>query len=92
MAEKVKHIPLRKCVGCQQMLPKDSLIRLVKSENGIIIDSSGKLDGRGAYLCGSEKCLKHAIKAKRLEKVFHTQISADIYGKLEELSVNLEVR
>lgn len=74
------------------MLPKGNLVRIVKTDNGITIDASGKLNGRGAYICKSEQCFKHAVKSKRLEKIFHTQIPAEIYAKLEELAVNLEVR
>ena len=92
MAEKVKHIPLRKCMGCQEMLPKQSLIRIVKDGEGVRLDPTGKADGRGAYLCGRGDCLKKTVKSKRLEKVLHTQIPAEIYTKLEELSSNMEVR
>ncbi|MBE6677509.1 MAG: YlxR family protein [Ruminococcaceae bacterium] len=92
MAEKQKHIPLRKCMGCQEMLPKQSLIRIVKDSEGIRLDPTGKADGRGAYLCGKADCLKRVIKSRRLDKVLHTQIPAEIYTKLEELSSNMEVR
>ncbi len=92
MAEKQKHIPLRKCMGCQEMLPKQSLIRIVKDSEGIKLDPTGKADGRGAYLCGKGDCLKRVIKSRRLDKVLHSQIPAEIYTKLEELSSNMEVR
>ena len=92
MADKIKHVPLRKCIGCQQMLPKESLVRVVKTEGSVMVDPVGKANGRGAYVCNNGPCLKQAIKSKRLEKVFHTQIPAEIYAKLEELAVNMEVR
>ncbi len=79
-------------MGCQEMLPKQSLIRIVKDDEGIKLDPTGKANGRGAYLCGKSDCLKKVIKSKRLDKVLHTQIPADIYTRLEDLSANMEVR
>lgn len=92
MAEKEKHVPLRKCIGCQQMMPKKELVRIVKNDAGIRIDQTGKADGRGAYICRSGDCLKSAVKSKRLEKVFHCQIPTEIYTELGELLSNMEVR
>lgn len=92
MAEKAKHTPMRKCVGCQQMMPKAGLIRIVKLNDIISIDPTGKADGRGAYICGSGECFKRILKSKRLDKVLHAQIPAEIYRELEELSSNMEVR
>ncbi|MBR6594416.1 MAG: YlxR family protein [Clostridia bacterium] len=92
MAEKEKHIPLRKCIGCQQMLPKKELVRIVKNGDGISIDPTGKADGRGAYICRGGDCLKTAVKSKRLEKVFRCQIPTGIYTELGELLSNMEVR
>lgn len=74
------------------MLPKASLIRIVRTEDGVRLDPTGKADGRGAYLCSSGECLKKTVKSKRLEKVLHTQIPAEIYTELERLSLNMEVR
>ncbi len=74
------------------MFPKEMLIRVVKNTEGIQIDTSGKLAGRGAYVCKNADCLKGVRKSKRLDKIFHTQIPTDIYLKLEELSSNMEVR
>ncbi len=56
-----KKIPMRKCVGCQEMKEKKSLIRVVKTAEGdIILDDTGKKNGRGAYICKSLECLKKA--------------------------------
>lgn len=74
------------------MLPKSELVRIVKTEEGLKIDPTGKADGRGAYVCTDGECLKKIVKTKRLEKVFHTQIPAEIYEKLQELPSNMEVR
>ncbi len=82
---KPKKIPLRKCVGCQEMKPKKELCRVVKSPQGeIALDTTGKMPGRGAYLCHSLDCLKVARKAKRLERAFACAIPAEVYEKLEE--------
>ncbi len=79
-----KHIPLRKCVGCNEMKSKRDLIRVVKSkDNEIEIDFSGKKPGRGSYLCKNLDCFKAAKKNKRFEKAFSCKISEEIYNKLE---------
>lgn len=79
-----KKTPLRMCIGCGESKPKPELIRIVKTpENNIIIDLSGKANGRGAYICRNAECLKKAIKSKRLERTFETQISEEIYNSLE---------
>ena len=63
-----KKIPMRKCVGCQEMKEKKSLIRVVKTAEGdIILDDTGKKNGRGAYICKSLECFKKAKKTKALE-------------------------
>lgn len=86
---KQKKIPLRMCLGCNEMKPKRELIRVVRNNEGEInIDLVGKKPGRGAYICKSRECLAKAIKAKRLEKAFETTIDVEIYdhlkGQLEE--------
>ena len=59
---KRKHIPQRTCVGCRQVLPKRSLIRIVRSPEGILVDPTGKLPGRGAYLHDKRSCWELGIK------------------------------
>ncbi len=83
MAE--KKIPLRKCVGCCEMKPKRELVRVVKSPEGeISLDTTGKKNGRGAYICPEKECLDKARKAKRLEKALETQIPTAVYEDLEK--------
>ena len=78
-----KKIPMRKCLGCQEMRPKKELIRVVRSPEGLIsLDFKGKAPGRGAYLCPEMQCLKKAVKAKALERAFDTAIGQDIYDAL----------
>jgi predicted RNA-binding protein YlxR (DUF448 family) len=82
---KVKKIPQRMCIGCQEMKPKKELIRVVKNSEGTIkVDLTGKAPGRGAYICKSVQCLEKAIKGKRLEKNFETKIDDNIFQRLRE--------
>lgn len=82
---KQKKIPLRMCLGCQTMKPKKELIRIVKNkENEISVDFTGRKPGRGAYICKSTECLTKAVKAKRLERAFETNINEEIYGTLKK--------
>jgi len=85
MMVKQKKIPMRMCLGCQEMKPKRELIRVVKNkENEISIDFVGKKPGRGAYICRDLSCFKKAKKDRRLEKAFGTPISEEIYNALQE--------
>ena len=87
MAE--KKIPLRKCTGCNEMKPKKELIRVLKTpEEQIVLDTTGKQNGRGAYLCNSLECFKQARKTKGLERSLQIKIPDEIYESLEkELSI-----
>ena len=79
----LKKIPMRRCLGCMESKPKKELIRIVKSQDGIIsIDKTGKLNGRGAYFCDNKDCLDKLIKSGRLNKEFEMQISNETYEKL----------
>lgn len=79
----MKTQPQRTCMGCYEKKDKKDLIRVVKNkENEINIDRTGKLNGRGAYICDSIDCLEKAIKTKRLEKCFEQKIPEEIYEKL----------
>ncbi len=78
-----KKVPLRKCTGCQQMKEKKELIRVVRTDdNNYSIDLTGKLSGRGAYICKNIDCLEKAFKSKGLERSFKSAIPKDIYEKL----------
>lgn len=79
----MKKQPERTCMGCNEKKPKREFIRIVKSkDNEIDIDRTGKMPGRGAYICDNIACLEKLIKSKRLEKVFDMKISNEIYEKL----------
>ena len=80
-----KKTPLRRCIGCMEMKPKNELVRVVKNKEGeISLDLVGKAPGRGAYICRNKDCLVKAKKAKRLEREFSMQIPDSIYDQMEE--------
>ncbi len=79
----MKRQPQRTCMGCNAKKDKKEFIRIVKNkENEINIDKTGKMEGRGAYICDNIECLEKLIKTKRLEKVFDMKISEEIYENL----------
>ncbi len=86
MAERKK--PLRKCIGCNEMKDKRTLVRIVRNKEGeISVDFTGKKPGRGAYICKDVACLDQAQKAKRIERAFSTKIEPEIYDEIRrELS------
>lgn len=84
----VKKIPMRKCVGCGEMKNKKELLRVLRTPEGnYMIDTTGRANGRGAYLCSSRECLEKAIRSKGLERSFKAPIAEDVYESLrKELS------
>ena len=79
----MKKVPQRTCMGCNEKKDKKDLIRIVKNKNNeILVDKTGKLDGRGAYICNNVECLEKLKKSKRLNRVFETNISEEIYESL----------
>lgn len=82
---KIKKIPQRKCVGCNEMKDKGELIRIVRSPEGeVTLDIGGKKSGRGAYVCHTKECITKAVKEKRLERALEKVISEEVYVKLLE--------
>ena len=85
-----KKIPQRQCVGCGQSKNKNELIRILKTnDNEIVIDTTGKKNGRGAYICPDSECLLMAVKRKGLERSFKMSISKDIYDELKKEMDNI---
>lgn len=85
----MKKQPQRTCMGCNEKKDKKDFIRIVKNkEDQINIDKTGKLEGRGAYICDDIKCLEKVIKSKRLEKVFDMKISEEIYENLRGVIID----
>lgn len=80
-----KKIPMRKCVGCQEMKSKQELVRIIRTnEDEIIVDPTGRANGRGAYICKNPQCLQMAKKNKGLERSLKKQLPEEIYASLEE--------
>lgn len=80
-----KKIPLRQCIGCGEMKSKKEMIRVLKtSEDEIVLDATGRKNGRGAYLCPSMDCFKKAVKNKGLERSFKMAIPKEVYETLEK--------
>lgn len=75
----------RMCIACREMQDKKQLLRILKTKEGeLFIDNTGKKNGRGAYICKNEVCLKKLIKQKSLNKSFKMNINEEFYKKIEE--------
>lgn len=77
-----KKIPMRKCTGCGEMKEKRDMMRVLKCDEGIVLDTTGKKNGRGAYLCKSQECFSMAVKNKGLERSLKVQIPREVYEQL----------
>ena len=79
-----KKIPMRQCLGCREHKPKRELVRIVRSPEGqVSLDRSGRMNGRGAYLCRNPECLRRAVTAKALERAFETAVPDEVLERLE---------
>lgn len=87
---KNKKIPLRKCLGCNEMKPKKELLRVVHNSQGSIsVDTIGRAHGRGAYICNSKECFDKAKRTKAFNRAFQSNIPEEIYEDLiKELAIN----
>ena len=80
-----KKIPQRQCMGCRERKAKKELIRVVRGTDGVVsLDFSGKLNGRGAYICPQMECLVKARKARSLERSLEVPIPEEVYDRLEK--------
>ena len=87
----VRKVPMRKCVGCNEMKNKKELIRVLKTpEDEILLDVTGKKNGRGAYVCRTPDCLLKAVKNRGLERSLGMKIPEEIYENLKKEMVALE--
>ena len=87
---RVKHIPQRTCVGCRETLPKRQMVRIIRTSNGVQIDPSGKMAGRGAYLHDKHSCWSRGLKGA-LANALKTEINDDDRVRLEEFMNSLPV-
>ena len=80
-----KKIPMRKCVGCGEMKEKKDMIRVIKTpEDEIILDTTGRANGRGAYICNNPDCLSKAVKNRGLERSLKAQIPEEVSQRLKK--------
>ena len=89
----VRNIPMRKCIGCQEMKSKKEMMRILKTtEDEIILDTTGRKNGRGAYLCFSKECFEKAVKNKGLERSLKMNIPQSVYESLKREIENIETK
>ena len=80
-----KKIPQRQCMGCRERRAKRELIRVVRTPEGEVkLDFSGKMNGRGAYICPQSECLKKAIRSKALDRSLEVTIPEEVYARLQK--------
>ena len=78
----MKTIPQRTCIACRKKGDKSSFIRIVKNKDGIFLDKTGKLAGRGAYICDSKDCISKCKKTHALNRTFKQEVSEETYNEL----------
>lgn len=84
-SETVKKVPQRMCVVCKEMRDKKSLMRIVRTPEGEYkLDYTGKLNGRGAYICADKDCVEKCLKKRLLNKAFKTNVEQSVYDALAE--------
>ena len=93
MAAQAKKVPLRKCTGCQQMKSKKEMLRLLRTPEGsIVLDTTGRKNGRGAYVCYSADCFEKAVKNKGLERSLKCKVPEETYESLKKEIGSIEKR
>ena len=80
----IKQIEMRRCIVCRLVHHKSELLRVVKSAGEFLFDETGKLEGRGAYVCKSAECVTNLIKRRNFDKVFKTKLPSEIYDRIKE--------
>ena len=85
-----KHVPQRTCIGCREIRPKREMVRIVRTpDDGVEIDETGKMSGRGAYLCRRQECWDIALKKDRLRHALKTSLTDEERATLEEFAHKL---
>ena len=88
---KNKKVPMRQCVGCRELRNKKDLMRILKTpDNNVIFDDTGRMNGRGAYICPSVKCLKKARRTKAIERSLDISIPDEVYDAIERQMSELD--
>ncbi|MCL4250808.1 MAG: YlxR family protein [Anaerolineae bacterium] len=83
-----RHIPVRTCVVCREKAGKRTLTRIVRTESGIVIDASGKMNGRGAYLCERPECWERAMTTDILAKALKTLLTPEDRERLRQKTLS----
>jgi len=89
MMQKPRKIPQRRCVGCREMKDKPQIVRIVNNAGQVMVDKTGKANGRGAYVCKNANCLAKAQKSKGLERSLKQAVPSEIYDLLKTEIVKL---
>ena len=90
MTTKPKNKPMRKCIGCNEMVEKDTLIRVAKdTSGGFVIDEQQRIQSRGAYICKKKECLEKVLKNRGLERSLKCKISDDFYNEIKQVMESL---
>lgn len=93
MAAQGKRIPLRKCTGCQEMKNKKEMIRILRTSEGeIVLDATGRKNGRGAYVCCSMDCFEKAVRNKGIERSLKQKVPEETYEDLKKEIEAIEKR
>ena len=93
MAVQNKRVPLRKCTGCQEMKSKKEMMRILRTAEGeIILDTTGRKNGRGAHVCCSMDCFEKAVKNKGLERSLKVRVPEETYESLKKEIESIEKR
>lgn len=83
---KTKKIPQRMCLGCREMKPKTELIRIVMNKSGeVSLDFTGKMPGRGAYICNSKECAAKLKKTHGIDRNFKISVNPELYDEIERM-------
>ncbi len=86
-----KKTPLRKCIGCGEIIPKKEMLRIVRTaDSEIKLDLTGRENGRGAYIHFNKECFDKAVKSKGLERSFKMSINSDVYDRLKKELMDVE--
>ncbi len=89
---KTRKIPVRMCIACREGKPKRDLIRVVKNKEGVVsVDTTGKAQGRGAYLCPSLECLDKAKKTKALSRALEIDMTQEMYDEIKRVILRREI-
>ena len=87
--KRIKHVPNRMCIGCRQVIPKRTLIRIVRTTEGVVIDRTGKLNGRGAYLHDKLSCWEKGLKGP-LSNALRTELTEEDRQRLASFASTLQ--